>query len=42
MLEAAPTPTRIHLLVFPGSTPIVPVGLFDLLRKAGQLASAHG
>ncbi|MCC6997164.1 MAG: helix-turn-helix domain-containing protein [Deltaproteobacteria bacterium] len=35
-------PVRIHLLVFPRSTPIVPVGLLDLLRKAGALAEAMG
>jgi transcriptional regulator GlxA family with amidase domain len=39
---ARETPARIQILVFPNSTPIVPVGLMDLLRKASQLARAMG
>jgi transcriptional regulator GlxA family with amidase domain len=34
--------TRIHLLVFPHSTPIVPIGLFDILRKSNQIALSMG
>lgn len=33
---------QIQILVFPESTPTVPVGLADLLRKAGQLAASSG
>jgi transcriptional regulator GlxA family with amidase domain len=38
----AGSPVRIQILVFPDSTPIVPVGLLDLLRKAGGMAMASG
>lgn len=34
--------TTIQILVFPESTPIVPIGLLDLLRKSAQIASSHG
>lgn len=35
-------PVLVQVLVFPASTPIVPVGLMDLLRKATQLAASLG
>lgn len=38
----ARAPFRIQLLVFPGATPIVPVGMFDLLRKSADLAHQTG
>lgn len=35
-------PVRIQVLTIAGATPIVPVGLLDLLRKCGQLAEQFG
>lgn len=37
MAELAPL--RAHIVVLRDCTPIVPVGMFDLLRKAGELAA---
>lgn len=40
--RSAPRVVKIQLLTFPDATPIVPVGLYDLLRKAAQLAAQNG
>ncbi len=37
---SAKGPLRVQLLAFPGATPIVPVGLLDLLRKVNALGAA--